>query len=864
MIKKLFITTLAIGTLGLSGFLYEGATVESSLSTFIIRGASPDVMQDQVVQAGGKIIHRHNVIDALTVELTADQQQMISEKNPLLRFFENAKVEISGFTNWSSPDGLAIMHTDNTVTWALKNLTDKDVYLSDVQVTWPQDNGMLVKLKVAGQSLKLDGSDDELNVNLTANSASIELLDKTDVDLGAGKREEVELEFSAMSSQVDADYEIILTFDNGETVSLSELNTRLDGSILTTDTKMIYKIEDGLVEWTTLSATRGKRTVESLTLDWPDNNGKVTEIKLNGEVLDETAIIVHNAEIKINQIIEIDSDDKIELKVTFESLTSVTDSDYNAVVLYDDGSAQRFATMKKVVLLSKAPDTFYPTIVNANLAHDRLITGAGLTVAIIDTGINQFKFIEHTATLGDRAVYTHSVIGEADINGNVEDDTLFIDVEDVNGHGTHIASIIANSAKTQTDTVSQTAYNGIAPDANLLIVKAFDKYGSASYTDILNAIEYVVENKDALNVKVLNLSFSAKPSSYYWDDPINLAVMKAWQAGIVVVSAAGNRGPEAMTIGVPGNNPYVLTVGAISDNYTPSNLSDDFVTSFSSAGPTYEGFPKPELVAPGGHIQGYMHERSFITNEYGMHVRARDDAGATDVTKNWDSSEYFSKYFTLSGSSQSTAIVSGIAALMLQNDPSLTPDDVKCRLMYTARLAVKEDGDLAYSIFQQGAGLVNAIDAIDTEVTGCGNTSLDINKELAGEENFVGPVRYDNNLEQFYIPDSQGLSWDGVYNSSQLWGNSRFSSNSQLWGNSRFSSDSQLWGNSRFNSDSQLWGNSRFNSDSQLWGNSRFNSDSQLWGNSRFGSDSQLWGNSRFNSDSTNSSNVHINWVNHE
>ena len=99
-------------------------------------------------------------------------------------------------------------------------------------------------------------------------------------------------------------------------------------------------------------------------------------------------------------------------------------------------------------------------------------------------------------------------------------------------------------------------------------------------------------------IRVLNLSFSAAPQSHYWDDPINQAVMALWQAGVVVVASAGNTGPDAMTIGVPGNLPYIITVG-VSDGMTPQTFDDDYLASFSSCGPTAEGFVKPEIVAPG-------------------------------------------------------------------------------------------------------------------------------------------------------------------------------------------------------------------------------------------------------------------------
>jgi serine protease AprX len=129
---------------------------------------------------------------------------------------------------------------------------------------------------------------------------------------------------------------------------------------------------------------------------------------------------------------------------------------------------------------------------------------------------------------------------------------------------------------------------GIAPDANLVIVRAFDGTGAGSYTNVITGLNWIVANKNKYNIRVLNLSFGAPPESFYWNDPLNQAAMAAWQAGIVVVASAGNSGPEAMTVGVPGNVPYIITAGAMTDNYTPFYPFDDRLASFSATGPTYE------------------------------------------------------------------------------------------------------------------------------------------------------------------------------------------------------------------------------------------------------------------------------------
>ena len=271
-------------------------------------------------------------------------------------------------------------------------------------------------------------------------------------------------------------------------------------------------------------------------------------------------------------------------------------------------------------------------------------------------------------------------------------------------------------------------------------MRAFDDEGVGSYADVIRGLQWVVDNRSTYNIRVLNLSFSAPPQSHYWDDPLNQAVMAAWKAGIVVVASAGNTGPDPMTIGVPGNVPYIITAGAMTDDYSPTDGRDDRLTSFSSAGPTYEAFVKPEVVAPVGHIRGLMKNDHRIVNEHSAHYLGNNS-------------------FEMSGTSQSAAVVSGIVALMIDQDPGLTPDEVKYRLMAAARPAVDDNGDLAYTIFQQGAGMVNAYDAVHPTLTGYANQGLDINADLSGSAHFQGRANRDVD-GNYYIEGLSGYMWN--------------------------------------------------------------------------------------------------------
>jgi serine protease AprX len=198
--------------------------------------------------------------------------------------------------------------------------------------------------------------------------------------------------------------------------------------------------------------------------------------------------------------------------------------------------------------------------------------------------------------------------------------------------------------------------------------------------------EWVVLHKNEHNIRVLNMSMYATPVAPYWS--ISTSGNGGVKAGIVVIASAGNNGPEPLSVGVPGNTPYIITVGSFTDNYTPNDFGDDYIPEFSAAGPTLDAFVKPDVIAPGAHMSSLMRNNTYLAQHYPEN-RIRD------------------KYFNMSGTSMSTAVVSGITALMLHDHPNLTPDQVKYRLSMTARPQFSEaTGEMAYSIWQQGAGRV--------------------------------------------------------------------------------------------------------------------------------------------------------------
>ena len=290
-------------------------------------------------------------------------------------------------------------------------------------------------------------------------------------------------------------------------------------------------------------------------------------------------------------------------------------------------------------------------------------SGSGVTVALLDTGVSQ------NADLGNRVL--------ARVDFTPDQDGL-----DHFGHGTHMAGIIAGDGS-----LSGGTWSGVAPRANVVSVKVARADGSTDVSEVIAGLQWVVSHRADYNIRVLNLSFGTDSNQSYLVDPLDYAVEQVWFSGITVVVAAGNRGSSAGTINKPGDDPYVITVGAADLNNTNGG-GDDSVASFSSRGPTQDGMSKPTLLAPGITI-----------------VSDRDPGSTVDQA--YPSARVADNYFKGTGTSQAAAIVSGVVALMYQANPNLTPDVVKAILRAQAQKQLAGQPGA-------GAGLVDANSAVQS------------------------------------------------------------------------------------------------------------------------------------------------------
>ena len=542
--------------------------------------------------------------------------------------------------------------------------------------------------------------------------------------------------------------------------------------------------------------------LDRMMVMWPRLNGALREIALDQQRVFTGKVRGRSASFDVQKLLanSVDDDDSdrqpipdgiiigigesLQVQVKFNWAIRREDS-YEIRLFFKEGCSVDFPLDPKYAFEgdsdTAAKRTHVASLTGADALHWEGITGKGVGVAIIDTGIwtkgTQSRYLLAGAHGHPRFVIQYDATVDRVRKGRFHSDD--------NGHGSHVTSVIASSRYKDSE------FNGIAPDAHLVVIKAFDTDGRGTYLDVIRGLDWALKYKDILGIRVLNLSFSAKPQSFYWDDPLNQAVMTAWQDGIVVVTSAGNTGPAPMTIGVPGNLPYVITVGAITDSVTPLDWSDDTLASFSAAGPTYEAFVKPDVVAPGGHVRGLMGADSKFALKH-PHYHDGD------------------AYFTMSGTSQSAAIVSGAVALLLQAEPWLVPDQVKCKLVSTARTAHESNGAHAYSVFQQGAGLIDIVAAQKGSNYHCANVGLDVTADLVGTAHFQGPAAQDA-VGTYYLGSTSDYRWDGAADFSRgyVWGGGMAWNDGMPWNDSKIWNDGMPWNDIKVWNDGMPWNDLR-------------------------------------------------------
>ena len=350
------------------------------------------------------------------------------------------------------------------------------------------------------------------------------------------------------------------------------------------------------------------------------------------------------------------------------------------------------------------PDYGWETVGPDLMANIFTLNGAGVGIALLDSGSNNIQDIKSQQGQS-RVVYATSLVANSDPNDHY-------------GHATHVAGILAGNGSMSITGNTTYWVRGIAINANLISIKVLNDNGAGTDSTVIAGIQLAMQLKNRYNIRVMNLSLGRPVATSYVNDLLCQAVQQAWQAGIVVVVAAGNDGRDNSqgtqgygTITAPGNSPYAITVGAMNTVGTPSP-TDDKIASYSSKGPTIiDQIVKPDLVAPGNQIVSLNQPGSWLSNNYPSNDVAKQVYTSTNSTSG-------NSYFVLSGTSMAAPMVSGAAALMIEQNPKLTPDQVKARLMVSATKfapGFSTASDPAsgttytdeYDIFTVGAGYLN-------------------------------------------------------------------------------------------------------------------------------------------------------------
>lgn len=370
----------------------------------------------------------------------------------------------------------------------------------------------------------------------------------------------------------------------------------------------------------------------------------------------------------------------------------------------------------------------------------RPLTGAGVGVAVVDTGIR--------AELPD----WRSPSGISRIVAAVEFSTTSTSLSDYNGHGTHVAGIIGGNSWSSTNLALRGKYLGIAPEANLISVKVAGDNGMSYLSDVVRGIEWVIANRQMYNIRVMNLSLISSVAESARTSILAAAVERAWFNGIFVTVAAGNSGPNTIQY-PPANDPFVVTVGAIGPEST--NNPSPVLAPWSSYGTTQDGFSKPDVVAPGRYMVSVL------------------ASGECSLARSFPQRIVDGSYLWMSGTSMSAPIVAGVAALAFQAHPEWTNDQVKWLIQHTSA-ALNSTTQAPVP----GGRSINA--AAITSYVGTPGTA---NQGIAINQQLVGP----NGATSYTASGSSTASWSTASWSTASWSTASWStanSSTASWGTS--------------------------------------------------------------------------------
>ena len=439
--------------------------------------------------------------------------------------------------------------------------------------------------------------------------------------------------------------------------------------------------------------------------------------------------------------------------------------------------------------------------VNASAAWTANQIGFGIGVAVIDSGVSAHP------DLNGRIVYNQDFTGEGQN-------------ADLYGHGTHVAGIVAGNAAASTGPNYFKAIRGIAPGVNIVNLRALNSSGIGSDSTVIAAIQKAISLKSTYNIRVINLSLGRPVTESYVSDPLCQAVESAWNAGIVVVVAAGNYGRVNNngidgygTITAPGNDPYVITVGAMKTMGTDTR-ADDLMATYSSKGPTlYDHIVKPDIVAPGNQMHSALTQN---LTPAGLYMTYPSTQFPCSYYQNFCGTGNSQNYFMLSGTSMATPVVSAAAAILIGKNPALTPAQVKARLMKTAHKSFPASSTVT-------AGGVTYTDYYDMFTVGAGYLDIQAalnNNDLTSGTAVSPSVSYSSSSDTGKLMFAAGsaLQSTGTFGTAVIWGTNQVSGTAVIWGTSDLWANNTIWGASGPSAFAVIWGTGTVSPTAVIWG----------------------------------------------
>ena len=464
-----------------------------------------------------------------------------------------------------------------------------------------------------------------------------------------------------------------------------------------------------------------------------------------------------------------------------------------------DPNVESIGADAEVASFASTDSSITSSVLRNTLGEYQGSKGVGVGVALIDSGIAPLPAFNGRIT----AFY--------DVTSGVPIPTT---PNDEYGHGTHVAGLIgANDAN----------YMGVAPSVTFVGLKVLSKNGKGLTSSVIAALDFAVANRERFNIKVVNMSLGHPIFSPAADDPLVQAVESAVRAGLIVVVSAGNQGtnPDTGQVGYagvtsPGNAPSAITVGAVNTQGTVSHGDDD-VSPYSSRGPTwYDGFVKPDVVAPGHSLVSTTDVNSYLFKTYPNYD--------VNVNKKW--------YMRLSGTSMATAVTTGVVAAALES----------------------HDWATAYYTVSPGAVTANAMKAMlqytALPISGVGGTTPDALTQGTGEVNAEGSVRLAWLSVAMWANPSIATSYPQILATSTTIANTSLPWAARIiWGQQSVSGPalavaSTNWATNILWGDNIIWGENIVWGENIIWGENLVWGENIIWGENLVWGENIIWGES--------------------